>query len=52
MDTSYKTKNYAQFLILYHMIFVCKYRKKFLTRYGDVTKRIFEDSAARSDFSF
>src|ERR1700730_5548481 len=48
----YSAKNHAKFLILYHLIFVCKYRKKLLIRYGDETKRIFEDIATRSDFSF
>ena len=24
----YQSKNHAKFLILYHLIFVCKYRKK------------------------
>jgi putative transposase len=48
----YSAKNHAKFLILYHLIFVCKYRKKLLIRSGDETKRIFEDSATRSDFSF
>ena len=48
----YETNTHAKFLLLYHMIFVCKYRKKLLIRYGDETKRIFEDSATRSNFSF
>ncbi len=48
----YSAKNHARFLILYHLIFVCKYRKKLLIRSGDETKRIFEDIATRSDFSF
>jgi len=48
----YSAKNHAKFLILDHLIFVCKYRKKLLIRYGDETKRIFEDIATRSDFSF
>lgn len=34
------------------MIFVCKYRKKLLTLYGDETKKLFEEIAAPSDFSF
>lgn len=46
------TKNHATFLMLYHMMFVCKYRKNLLTRYGDETKRIFKDIATPSDFSF
>lgn len=48
----YSSTNHAKFLILYHLIFVCKYRKKLLIRYGDETKRIFEDIATQSDFSF
>ncbi|EFH85950.1 IS200/IS605 family transposase [Ktedonobacter racemifer] len=48
----YATKNHAKFLMLYHFIFVCKYRKSLLTRYGDETKRIFEVIAKQSDFSF
>ena len=48
----YESKAHSKFLLLYHLIFVCKYRKKLLIRYGDETKRIFEDIATRSDFSF
>ncbi len=43
------TKNHAKFLILYHLIFVCKYRKKLLIRYGDFVKSIFEEISAKSD---
>ncbi len=46
------TKNHAKFLILYHLIFVCKYRKKLLIRYGDFVKFIFEEISAKSDFVF
>ncbi|HWZ18906.1 MAG TPA: IS200/IS605 family transposase [Ktedonobacteraceae bacterium] len=45
-------KNHAKFLILYHLIFVCKYRKKLLVSYGKEVKQVFEEIAARSDFSF
>jgi putative transposase len=48
----YHTKNHARFLILYHMIFICKYRKKLLIHYGNETNKVFEDNAARSAFSF
>jgi putative transposase len=70
----YESKAHSKFLLLSHLIFVCKYRKKlssdprddayveaitsfpagntYLIRYGDETKRIVEDSATRSDFSF
>jgi putative transposase len=46
------TQNHAKFLILSHLIFVCKYRKKLLTLSGDETKGIFESIATHSDFSF
>lgn len=48
----YDTKNHAKFLILYHLIFVCKYRKKLLIRYGDFVKSTFEEIGAKSDFMF
>ncbi len=48
----YQSKNHAKFLILYHLIFVCKYRKKLLVFYGDKVKQLFEDMATRSDFAF
>src|SRR6266699_285668 len=47
-----QSKNHAKFLILYHLIFVCKYRKKLLISYGNEVKQLFEEIAARSDFSF
>ncbi len=46
-----ESKNHAKFLILYQLIGVCKYRKKLLNSYGDVTKALFEEIAASSDFS-
>ena len=46
------SKNHAKFLLLYHVIFVCTYRKKRLIPYGDEVKRLFEEIAARSDVSF
>ncbi|HEY4385700.1 MAG TPA: IS200/IS605 family transposase [Ktedonobacteraceae bacterium] len=46
------TKNHGKCLILSHVIFVCKYRKKLLVIYGDEVKQRFEEIAARSDFSF
>src|ERR1700740_593686 len=48
----YDAKNHATFLILYHLIFVCKYRKKLLVLYGEETKQVFEEIASKSDFSF
>ncbi len=48
----YDAKNHAKFLILSHLIFVCKYRKKAAILYGNETKKIFEEIAATPDFSF
>ncbi len=47
----YQSKSHAKFLILYHLIFVCKYRKKLLIHFGNEAKGIFEGIAANSDFS-
>ena len=48
----YSSKNHSKFLIAYHLIFVCTYRKKLLIPYGKVVNRIFEEIGARSDCSF
>jgi putative transposase len=48
----YQSKNHAKFLILYHLIFVCKYRQKLLVSNGNEVKQLFEEIAARSAFSF
>src|SRR2546428_6536147 len=47
----YLSKNHTKFLIAYHLIFVCKYRKKLWIPYGKVVKSLFEEMGARSDFS-
>ena len=48
----YQSKNHVKFLILYHLIFVCQYRKKLLVFYGNEVKQLFEEIATRSDFAF
>ena len=48
----YQSKNHAKFLILSHLIFVCKYRQKLLISYGNEVKQVCEEIAARSGFSF
>ncbi len=48
----YEPTAHAKYLILYHLIFVCKSRKKLLVVYGEEMKPIFEEIAATSDFSF
>ena len=46
------TKNHSKFLMLYHIMFVWKYRKNFLLRYGGAVKQIFTQIATTADFSF
>ncbi len=46
-----QSKSHAKFLILSHLIGVCKYRKKLLIHFGNETTGIFEGIAANSDFS-
>lgn len=48
----YESTAHAKYLLLYHLIFVWKYRKKLLIVYGEEMKQIFEEIAATSDFSF
>jgi len=48
----YESTAHRKYLLLSHLIFVCKYRKKLLVVYGEEVKRIFEGIAAKSDFSF
>jgi putative transposase len=48
----YESTAHARYLLLSHLIFVCKDRKKLLVVYGEETKQIFEEIAATSDFSF
>ena len=39
----YRSKNYSKYLMMYHIIFVCKYRKKLLITLGDEIKNIIFD---------
>ena len=41
----YTTKNHSKYLIMVHLIFVCKYRKKLLVKYGNEIKQILNDIA-------
>ena len=34
----YKSKNHSKYFIMYHLIFVCKYRKKLLVKFGEELK--------------
>jgi len=46
----YKSKNHSKFLIKYHIIFVCKYRKNLLVKYGEGIKAIMQCIANKYDF--
>ena len=46
----YESKNNSKFLLRYHIIFVCKYRKQLLIKLGDEIKNIMYDIAERYDF--
>ena len=41
--SNYKSKNHSKFTLKYHIIFVCKYRKKLLIKYGEEIKQIIKD---------
>jgi len=46
----YISKNHSKFLIMVHLIFVCKYRKKLLTKLGEQIKLLMFDIAKENDF--
>ena len=46
----YKTLNKSKFCLQYHLIFVCKYRKKLLMKYGSEIKQILYDISNKADF--
>ena len=47
----YISKNHSKFLLKYHIIFVCKYRRKILNRnIAMCVKNILIDVANKSDF--
>ena len=49
-NKNYKSKNHSKFILTYHIIFTCKYRKKLLIRYGEDVKQIMYDISKRYDF--
>ena len=46
----YKSKNHSKFLLRYHIIFVCKYRKQLMLTYGDIIKEIMSSISNHYDF--
>lgn len=49
-NPNYKSKNHSKFILTYHIIFVCKYRKKLLVNYGEDIKQILFDISRNYDF--
>lgn len=49
-NKNYKSKNHSKFILTYHIIFACKYRKKLLIKYGEDIKQIMYDISKRYDF--
>ena len=46
----YGTRNHSKFLLMYHVIFVCKYRKQILNPISEELKQIIYDISKESDF--
>jgi putative transposase len=46
----YICKNHSKYLLMAHLIFVCKYRKKLLIRFGTQVKDIFHNIAKEKGF--
>ena len=43
-NKNYKSKNHSKFILTYHIIFTCKYRKKLLIKYVEDVKQIMYDT--------
>ena len=46
----YTSKNHSKYLLMAHLIFVTKYRKQLLVKYGDEIKIILEDVSKEKNF--
>lgn len=49
-NKNYKSKNHSKFILTYHIIFTCKYRKKLLIKYGEDVKQKMYDISKKYDF--
>lgn len=47
----YKTKNHSKFLLIYHIIFICKYRRKILSNFDSDLKASIQKIASENDFT-
>ena len=50
-NKNYQSKNHSKFILTYHIIFTCKYRKKLLIKYGKDIKQIMFDISKNYDFT-
>lgn len=51
MAMNYISQNHSKHLLMVHLIFSVKYRKKLLTRYGNEIKNILYDIAEEKDLN-
>lgn len=47
----YISENHSKHMMMAHLIFVCKHRKRLLSAYGDFMKEQFYSIAENSDFT-
>ena len=47
----YNSQSHSKFLLRYHIIFVCKYRKQLMIHYGEYIKNTMIDISNKYDFS-
>ncbi|WP_243466552.1 IS200/IS605 family transposase [Methanosarcina mazei] len=50
VNMKYETRNHRKFLLMYHVIFVCKYRKVILEPISEELKQIMIDISKESNF--
>lgn len=46
----YVSRNHSKYRLMAHLIFVCKYRKPLLVRYGNQIKQLLIDISVENDF--
>lgn len=47
----YNSKNHSKFILRYHIIFVCKYRKNLMIQYGEFVKENMLSISQKYDFT-
>lgn len=47
----YVSRNHSKYLLMVHLIFVCKYRKKLLNRFGNQIKELFYNISDEKDLN-